>query len=227
MAQIKESAEHSSISDAELKYLSIYAWSTAVENSLDHGVVTEEIARRLLALKEGLSLPSEDLRRTDAWERLVKSGVIRDLLNGTIPKRMSVEVKLPFNFQKGEEVVWVFKGADYLEEKTFRQYVGRSRGLSVRIVKGVYYRVGEFKGAPIDRTERVHVDTGLLAATNKHVYFAGTKKAFRIPYAKIVAFEPFSDGLGVVRDAASAKPQIFVTHDGWFTYNLVTNLAYR
>jgi len=45
------------------------------------------------------------------------------------------------------------------------------------------------------------------------------------PYAKIVSFEPFSDGLGLVRDAAIAKPQIFVTGDGWFTYNLVTNLS--
>lgn len=31
--------------------------------------------------------------------------------------------------------------------------------------------------------------------------------------------------LYLMRDAASAKPQIFITGDGWFTYNLVTNLA--
>jgi len=36
---------------------------------------------------------------------------------------------------------------------------------------------------------------------------------------------PYSDGIGIHRDAASAKPQIFVTGDGWFTYNLVVNLA--
>jgi hypothetical protein len=82
-----------------------------------------------------------------------------------------------------------------------------------------------FKGRAIDRTERVHVDTGLVAVTTKQIYFSGAKKAFRIPYTKIVSFEPFSDGLGIMRDAASAKPQIFMTNDGWFTYNLVTNLA--
>ena len=74
----------------------------------------------------------------------------------------------------------------------------------------------------IDRTERVHVDTGLVAVTTKQIYFSGADTAFRIPYPKIVSFEPFSNGLGILKDGASAKPQVFVTHDGWFTYNLVT-----
>ena len=41
----------------------------------------------------------------------------------------------------------------------------------------------------------------------------------------IVSFEPYSDGLGVMRDAQMAKPQTFITGDGWFVYNLVVNLA--
>jgi hypothetical protein len=86
-------------------------------------------------------------------------------------------------------------------------------------------RVGAFKGQAIDRTERVRVDTGLLAITNKHIYFTGPAKSLRLPFAKIVSFQPFNDGVGVIRDTASAKHQIFVTGDRWFTYNLVTNLA--
>jgi len=44
-------------------------------------------------------------------------------------------------------------------------------------------------------------------------------------YEKIVSFESYEDGIGLQRDAASVKPQSFVTGDGWFTYNLITNLA--
>jgi hypothetical protein len=150
---------------------------------------------------------------------------LRDLLNGVIPNRMRFDGNLPLNLQKGEQVVWAFEQVDYLEEKTRRQYVGGSRGISVRVVKGVYYHFGGFRGHAIDRTERVHVDTGLVAITTKQIYFAGAKKAFRIPYTKIVSFEPYSNGVGIMRDAASAKPQLLVTHAGWFTYNLVTNLA--
>jgi hypothetical protein len=69
------------------------------------------------------------------------------------------------------------------------------------------------------------VDTGLLAITNKHIYFSGGEKDLRVPYAKVVAFHPFSNGVGIIRDTSNAKLQIFVTGDGWFTYNLITNLA--
>ncbi|MGI6285975.1 hypothetical protein SEF58_09180 [Neomoorella humiferrea] len=36
---------------------------------------------------------------------------------------------------------------------------------------------------------------------------------------------PYSDGIGIQRDAARAKPQFFITGDGWYIYNLVTNAA--
>jgi len=70
-----------------------------------------------------------------------------------------------------------------------------------------------------------YTDTGLMGITNKHIYFSGSVARFRIRYEKIVSFESYEDGIGLQRDAASAKPQSFVTGDGWFTYNLVTNLA--
>src|SRR5690606_10190852 len=114
---------------------------------------------------------------------------------------------------------------EYLEDKNKRHYVGGSQGVGVRVMKGVYYRIGSFKGEAINTTERVHVDTGILVLTNKHMYFAGPAKSLRLPYSKIVSFQPFSDGVGIIRDAATAKPQIFVTGDGWFSYNLAANLA--
>ena len=112
-----------------------------------------------------------------------------------------------------------------LKYKNGREYVGSSSGVSVRIAKGLYYRTGGFKGDPVDRTERIHVDTGAVVITDRNIYFAGPQKSLRVPYGKIVSFQPFNDGIPIIRDAANAKPQIFVTGDGWFTYNLVTNLA--
>jgi hypothetical protein len=89
---------------------------------------------------------------------------------------MRFDMNLPFNFQKGEQVVWVFDEVDYLEDRTHHEYVGGSRGVSVRVMKGVYYHAGGFKGRAIDRTERVHVDTGLVAVTTKQIYFSGEKR---------------------------------------------------
>lgn len=53
----------------------------------------------------------------------------------------------------------------------------------------------------------------------------GGGKSFRIRHDKIVAIEPHADGVGIHRDAQTAKPQLFVTGDGWFTYNLLANVA--
>ena len=64
-----------------------------------------------------------------------------------------------------------------------------------------------------------------MALTSKHVYFHGRKKSLSIRYDKIVSFDQRRDGFGLMRDAQSAKPQLFRTGDGWFVYNLVTNLA--
>ena len=66
----------------------------------------------------------------------------------------------------------------------------------------------------------------MLGLTAKHIYFAGSRKRFRVRYDKIVSFDPYEDGFGNLRGAQMAKPQTFRTGDGWFAYNLAANLAH-
>ena len=73
--------------------------------------------------------------------------------------------------------------------------------------------------------ETVHADTGLLGLTTKHIYFAVSRKRFRVRYDRIVAFDPYQDGFENMQDAQTARPQAFWTGDGWFPYNLAVNLA--
>ena len=65
---------------------------------------------------------------------------------------------------------------------------------------------------------------GSWGFTTKHQYFSGSKNKFRVRYDRVVDFEPFSDGFGIMRDAQTAKAQSFRTGDGWFAYNLAVNL---
>ena len=65
----------------------------------------------------------------------------------------------------------------------------------------------------------------MLGLTTKHIHFAGSRKRSRVRYDKIVAFDPFSDGFGVMQDAQTARPQTFRTGDGWSAYNLAASLA--
>ena len=98
-------------------------------------------------------------------------------------------------------------------------------GLEIRIARGVYYRPSAFRSRAIEWEETVHQDTGLLGFTTKHIYFSGPKKKFRVRYDRIVDFEPYDDGFGIMNDNQTAKPQAFRTGDGWFAYNLAVNLG--
>jgi len=227
--QLENSIEHvastSYLDKNTLNSLVVSGWERAVNIAFDDGLLSEEEESALSELKEHFSLSQQILDRNGAYSKLVKGAVLRDIMDGSLPERMKIEGGLPFNLQKSEKVVWVFQGVNYYEEKTRTRYVGGSQGVSIRIAKGIYYRTGAFKGERVQTSETMLVDTGLLGVTNKHIYFAGPSKRFRIAYNKIVTFDPFSDGIGVQRDAQTAKPQSFQTGDGWFTYNLITNLA--
>jgi hypothetical protein len=228
--KIGEIAEQSFIPETERRELSIRAWCDTVDTSLHDNILDDAVEKRLMELKDRLELSQEELNGTGgvvsgAYSRVIKSAVVRDVLNGVIPQRMNITGHIPINFQKGEKIVWLFNDVSFLEDRSRREYVGRSQGVSIRVMKGVYYRTGSFAGQPITYNERVHIDTGSVAVTDKNFYFVGSSKSMRIPYKKIVSFQPFTDGVGITRDLASAKLQIFVTGDGWFTYNLVANLA--
>jgi hypothetical protein len=213
------------VDPTERKALLVQGWEYSISKFLEDGILDSKEETKLVQFKERYELSQEELDRNGALTRITKAAIIREILSGNIPERMSLQGSLPINFQKGEILVWAFSQSDYFENKTRKTYVGASRGVSVRVMRGVYYRVGEFRGEAVERTERVHIDNGWVVITNKNLYFAGARKSVRIPYKIIVSFEPFSDGIGIIRDTVSAKPQIFVTGDGWFTYNLVTNLA--
>jgi hypothetical protein len=65
---------------------------------------------------------------------------------------------------------------------------------------------------------------GWRGAVGTSVADGGLRKRFRVRLDRIVSFEPYSDGIGIMRDAQSAKPQMFSVGDGWFIYNPVSNI---
>ena len=199
-------------------------WEQALDQFLDDATLSEDEQAKLIEFARQFSLTSEELNVNGAFDHAVKAKIIGEILEGRVPKP-SIEGQLPFNLKKSEEVVYLFKSVSYLEERTHRKYIGGSHGVSFRVMKGVYYRVGSFKGAPVDTSQIELVDSGLLLATTENLYYGGERKSFRVPYSKIVSFTHYSDGIGFQRDAASARPQIFVTGDGWFTCNLIESLA--
>ena len=221
--EVRQIAASSFVYEEILRQCALKALELAVDYALDDDLLTEEEERAIDKYKTHFGLSPEQVSSSPAYVKLVKAGVLREIFEGKIPDRVNIVGDLPVNFQKSEQLIWVFNEVEYLQPRTRTTYEGASRGVSLRIVKGVYYRTGQFKGRPVQQTSFVTIDNGILALTNKHLYFAGTMKSLRVPYSKIVTFQPYSDGLAINRGLA--KPDVFITGDGWFTYNLVSSLA--
>lgn len=129
---------------------------------------------------------------------------------------MNHEAKNDFpslNFMKSEFPICSISGIAYFLEKTRTQYQGGSTGYSFRVVKGFWLRQSAFKGSPIKHDVLEMVDfPGEMVLTNKHIYWKGSKKAFRIKLEKLVHFTIHSNGIEFMRDTASARPE-FIGYD--------------
>jgi len=213
------------VTEDEQRRARIAGWCGAADSFLEDQLLSKDEDAALVGLMNRLGLSAGDLAQEETLTRVAHAAILRDVLEGNLPELPPPQQPWPFNLQRSEKLVWVFPHVSYYTEHSSRAYVGGSHGVSLRVMKGVYYRVGAFKANPVVTTETRLTDSGPLGVTTKHLYFHGSSKIFRVPYAKVVSFTPYSDGIGVVRDAQSAKPQTFETGDGWFAYNLVVNLA--
>ena len=72
-------------------------------------------------------------------------------------------------------------------------------------------------------------DTGDIGFTNQNtIYFSGSKSSFRIRLDRVVSVRPFDEGLGIMRDGANAKLEIFAASNGsdiWFGVSLLDALT--
>ena len=120
----------------------------------------------------------------------------------------------------------MFGDMGHMEQVTHREFRGQSMGASFRVTKGVYVHPGTFRGKSVESKSMEHTDSGVLGVTTKHIYFKGGEKSFRVRLEKIVSFEPYQDGLGIMRDTTRAKPETFTMDavDAWFSINLIEAL---
>ena len=204
------------------------AWETAVDSTLLTGrLLTQDEEDSLKRYMGHFGLTPAQLNGRVPYKTLVYSRILREITEGRLPPKQKVDFIIPFNLMKSETLVWVMPDVEYHKTVTRRERQGTSDGMSTSMGRGISYQSGTFRSRTIEWDEQVHADTGLLEFTTKHIYFAGQKEKFRVRYDKIVAFDCYSDGFGIMRDALTAKPQAFRTGkgDSWFAHDLAVNLA--
>ena len=225
-------AANATISDSELEANLATGWTHALGAAIEDRILTTEEKRGLNQYRRHFGLSEYRLNREgnfDTFRMVVLLGSITE--GGAIPRydRRAAREKygrLPFNLMKSEELLWVFTDVGYMEQVTSREFRGSSMGASFRVAKGVYVRPSSFSGRSVESKSMERTDDGMMGVTTKHIYFAGSSKRFRVRLEKIVSFEPYRDGLGIMRDTARAKPETFImgATESWFSINLIEAL---
>ena len=99
-------------------------------------------------------------------------------------------------------------------------YSGGSHGVSIRVCKGMSYRIGASRGMPI-RQDVVEKNNGTLNITNKRIVFMAAKGSFDKPIAKLSAIEPFQDGISL---QFGAQNYFFMSNDGPYIYQIISRI---
>jgi hypothetical protein len=174
-------------------------YESALHANEVNGTITKEAERELNQIQAFLRIP--DVEIADGKKELAKFRLLNEIQAGNLP---TVEVK-NLVLQKGESPHWA-EPASLLEERVVsRRYEGGSQGVSIRIMKGVSYRVGASRGNLIADKQIVPVSTGSLVVTNKRVIFNGNAKSFALRLDKILNVQPFGDGLQVSDDKGHTR----------------------
>jgi hypothetical protein len=141
--------------------------------------------REEAAAKATLEKYNEDLAAWEAWsdELLLCLDLARE--GG------ATDGDSPLALKKGEELFMVAHGAALVEPRRLPgQWVGRSQGMSVRVMKGVTYRVGANRGTYVQGGETpTAIDTGTISITNRRVVFQGAKQSREWLYSKLIGFQ--------------------------------------
>jgi len=218
-AGVKEAAKIGYVSPQELTSTLATSFGNLVNEALADKFLPAEEEHRILELWNGLGLSDRDF---DQYRlKLTKAAILRDLSEGRVPNRIQIDGLLqPFNLGNNESLL--FKNARYYEPKTRTRYVGGSSGVSIRVVKGVSFRVGNYRGERIQNTEMTDAGSGLLAITNINLYFAGGAASLRVKLKKIASVDLYTDGIRIWRDVQNAKPQVFLVDDPQFAAALIS-----
>lgn len=223
LCEINGAVERSKMGRQAYENAVLVGFGMAVDAALEDGVLTDDEEARLTTTIDGLGMEEIINQHQQCKVRLVQAKVLRDVLSGEPRQRVQFEGHFPFILATDEIPLWAFAGVDCYEIKARRHYEGRSGGVSIRIMKGVYYRAGAFRGQPVDVQVTEKTGSGDLVVTTKNIFFAGAKHT-KIPIKKLISIHPFSDGIQLQKEGVRSNPVTYTPLDGWFAVNLISNL---
>lgn len=213
------------LSNAQKQDMYYFMLNQAAENYMKDGLLTDDEEKRIDEYIYMLGLSTINLPakyQGSEISRIEQTKILKQLQRGIMPQ---TSMMAPILLGKDEVVLWRYDHVTMWQEKVKREMVGSHSGFSFRVVKGVTYRTGGFKGHPVEHSYMDNAGTGSLYITNKHIIFHSSERSVKIPYKKIIGLNPYQDGMGVQQDGANAKKLVFQGFDCSFVMNVMSFIS--
>lgn len=113
---------------------------------------------------------------------------------------LSIIPNPPIILKKGEEACVVLSGITLREPRAVRQTRGGYAGPTIRVAKGVSFRMGSVSARSESHEELRNIDQGTFVLTNKRMIFIGSKRTTNIDLPKIISITAYKDGIASQRE---------------------------
>ena len=201
ISELDKKKKELELTDEDLKKMRVNIFVTAFAVAKSDRQVTKDEEQELSNIQKYLGLNDDEIQSSK--KELARLRLLNEIQQGNMPTMPVTNLIM----QKGEKAYWV-EPAILAEEKVLRRrFEGGSQGVSFRIMKGVSYRVGGFRGHSVSETGVVAVSTGNLIITNKRIVFQGDNKSFAVKMDKILDSQLFTNGLQFSENNRS-KPRL-------------------
>jgi hypothetical protein len=116
---------------------------------------------------------------------------------------------------------------DWLEQRRITKRINYWGPVArIKIMKGVYYRIGSIGGERVSEDSWQMIDRGVLYLTNKRIIFIGQRGDKNIPINKILDFKPYKNGIDIQKDSGESPFLKFENNIDLFSMILARIMSY-
>lgn len=110
------------------------------------------------------------------------------------------EPESPIILKKDEKAVLVLDEVTFWEPRAVRQTRGLYGGPTIRVAKGVSFRLGGVQAQSESHEKLKQIDKGILTLTTRRIIFTGEKRTINIDLRKILSIEAHNNGIASQRE---------------------------
>lgn len=191
IAYIEQLAEEYGLEEKDLQKVNVSAYKAAFNAILKDGILTEDEEYNIYFIQNFLEI--DDKKIKNELQILQHHAQLREIQKGNLPIIDYMGIILQNN-----ELIHFLIPAQILEERVVsKEYQGGSSGVSIRIAKGVSFRLGQHKGKMVSKSAIIPVDSGSFIVTNKRIMFKGKNKSYAYPFSQLIGFSVYTDGIEI------------------------------